>query len=176
MQPDEIPALVKRLRRAPLLPEGTGTAINFDRSAVERLLPHRDPFLFVDSIDAIDLSTRAVRGRRMVAAQDPVFAGHFPGEPVYPGVLVVEAIGQLALTLVHFDAQNITLPEPGTLLRVRATRIHHAIFFAPIRPGDTMVLHAQVIESDFTMTAIGQAWRGGELAACSILEVHLDDA
>ena len=90
-------------------------------------------------------------------------------------MLVVEAIGQLALTLIHFSRGATTLPAPGTKLKVRATRIHHAVFFAPFAPGDTMVLHAQVLENDLCLTAVGQAYNGDTLAACAISEVYLDD-
>lgn len=175
MQPEEIPALVKRLRRAPLLAAGSGTAVDFDSAAVERLIPHRDPLRLVDAIDAVDLATLTVRGRRRLSERDPIFIGHFPGQPVYPGVLVVEAIGQLALTLVHFSRGAVTLPEPGGRMNVRATRIHHAAFFAPFAPGDTMLLYAQVLESDLCLTAMGQAYNADTLAACAILEVYLDE-
>jgi 3-hydroxyacyl-[acyl-carrier-protein] dehydratase len=175
MQPEEIPALVKRLRRAPLLVAGTGTAVAFDSAAVERLIPHRDPMRLLDAVDAVDLATLTVQGRRRLSEHDPMFVGHFPGQPVYPGVLVVEAIGQLALTLVHFSRGELTLPEPGGRMNVRATRIHHAAFFAPFAPGDTMMLYAQVLASDICLTAMGQAYNGGTLAACAISEVYLDD-
>jgi 3-hydroxyacyl-[acyl-carrier-protein] dehydratase len=175
MLPEEIRDAVKRLRRGPLLAEGTGTTLDFDRTIVERLIPHRDPFLFVDTIEVVDLPTQTVRGSRSVRAGDPVFTGHFPGQPVYPGVLVVEAIGQLGLTLIHFSRSGAVAPHASLTLNVRATRIHHAAFFAAFYPGDIMTLHAQVLASDLTVTAIGQAFNGEELAACAISEVYLDE-
>jgi 3-hydroxymyristoyl/3-hydroxydecanoyl-(acyl carrier protein) dehydratase len=174
---DALRALVARLRSAPLLPAGAGTAVSHARTALERLLPHRPPMLLVDTIDAIDVPGRTVRGHRYLAPEDFGFAGHFPDDPIYPGALVVEAIGQLGLTLLHFTAAGMAdvLPAAPTR-RVRAVHIHRATFVAPFTAGDTMTLHAQVVDADgLTMIAAGQAWNGDRLAAFAISEVYLDE-
>lgn len=174
---DELIALVRRLKKAPLLPEGAGTQVRHGRSVLEDLLPHRDAMLLVDAIDTVSLPARAVRGRRRLDSRDPGFAGHFPDAAVYPGVLVVEAIGQLGLTLLHFVGEATTdAPRKRRSRRVRAVHIHRATFLAPFVPGDTMTLHAQVVESDeLTMVAAGQAWKDGTLAAFAVSEVYLDE-
>lgn len=62
---------------------------------VQRLLPHRRPFLLVDAIDAISLGPRpSLRARKMVSANEPVFEGHFPGLSLWPGVYTIEGLGQ----------------------------------------------------------------------------------
>lgn len=176
LAPDTLAPLVRRLRRAPIVGAGSGTPVALGAAALDGLLPHRPPMRLVDGIDCVDLTVPAVRGHRTLAPDDLGFAGHFPGEPVYPGVLTVEAIGQLGLTLVHFARRRtVEAPVGLTPAAVRATHIHHAVFLAPFRPGDVMTLHAEVVDDDMTMIAAGQAWNGDVLAAVMVAEVYIDE-
>jgi 3-hydroxymyristoyl/3-hydroxydecanoyl-(acyl carrier protein) dehydratase len=173
---DAVPALVRQLKRTPILPDGTGTPVAHGGDALDRLLPHRPPMRLVDGVDAVDLAARAVRGHRRLAVTDLGFAGHFPKAPIYPGVLTVEAMGQLGLTLLHFTTRVTTdVPADIRPAAVRAIHIHHASFLAPFQPGDTMTLHARVVEHDYTVVAACQAWRGDTLAAFAISEVFIDE-
>jgi 3-hydroxyacyl-[acyl-carrier-protein] dehydratase len=173
---DELHQLIRTAKRGPLVSSGTGTAVSLGVGPLERLLPHRAPMLLVDSIDAVDLAHGSLRGHRVLRPTDLGFEGHFPGDPIYPGVLVVEAMGQLAITLVHFSGEQQTDVPAGVIpKRVRATHVHHATFIASFQPGDTMTLYAQVVHNDYTLVALGQAWKGDTLAAFAIFEVFVDE-
>jgi 3-hydroxymyristoyl/3-hydroxydecanoyl-(acyl carrier protein) dehydratase len=132
--------------------------------------------LLVSGIDVVDLDAQAVRGHRTLRADDLGFAGHFPGDAIYPGVLLIEAMGQLAITLLHFAGGQTTSVPPDVIApRVRATHIHHATFLEPTRPGDELTLHAAVVSNDYTMIAAAQVFTRGTLAAYAVAEVYVDE-
>lgn len=177
MQADELEPLIRSLRRTPLSETATLAPLCYGRGDIERILPHRAPFLFVDELTGVDLAGRTLTGIRRIDPDDVVFAGHFPGEPVYPGVLQIEAMGQLGLCLAHFvSVERTTIDADTKVARLRAIKVHHALFSAPVLPGDELVLQARVVEYDgYTGTVAGQAWRGSTLCSLSVLEVYFVD-
>ena len=105
-----------------------------------KCLPHRYPFLMVDRIVNIDRDESAV-GIKNVSFNEPIFQGHFPGKPVFPGVLIIEAMAQTAgaIVIAHDAAAN------GTKSIVLMLTIDKAKFRKPAGPGDQIEFHIRKI-------------------------------
>ena len=102
---------------------------------IERILPHRYPFLLVDRILHIDLEEIEILGLKTVTINEPFFQGHFPGVPIMPGVLLLEALAQTGGILVH---QKGYVTKIAVLLNVS-----NAKFRKPVVPGDALHLHVK---------------------------------
>ncbi|MEM1268247.1 MAG: 3-hydroxyacyl-ACP dehydratase FabZ family protein [Pseudomonadota bacterium] len=171
MKLEEIPPLMKRLRRGPLHRSGE-TEEHGGRETVERVLPHRDPFLFVDRILGVDPDVPSLLAERRVPADDPVFAGHFPGRPLFPAALQIEAIGQSSLCLWNLTEEAGRPSDVGLVV----TKVEHAMFAHPVRPGDLMHLHSTIVYADdLVVSAAGQVYVGETLCAALILKVSITD-
>ena len=118
------------------VPEDDGAAVVLDRAGVEALLPHRAPFLLVDEVAELEPGVRCVARRRLDAGEW-WFSGHFPGNPVMPGVLIVEALAQTGALCA------LALPENAGKL-VLFAGIDKVRFKRVVRPGDTLTLEVQV--------------------------------
>lgn len=111
-----------------------------DINGLLRLLPHRYPFLLVDRIHSIDGDNAAV-GVKNVTFNEPHFVGHFPGQPVMPGVLIVEAMAQTAGAIC---VKNTSGAKPPL---VYFMMIDNAKFRRPVIPGDQLELHVKKLKN-----------------------------
>ncbi|MEO8088074.1 MAG: bifunctional UDP-3-O-[3-hydroxymyristoyl] N-acetylglucosamine deacetylase/3-hydroxyacyl-ACP dehydratase [Bacteroidota bacterium] len=108
-----------------------------DINAIQRLLPHRPPFLFIDKI--LELSDRHVVGLKQVTMNEYYFTGHFPGAPVMPGVLQIEAMAQCGGILVLS-----TVPDPENYLTY-FMKIDNTKFRDMVLPGDTLIFSLELV-------------------------------
>ena len=110
----------------------------FDTKQIMEIIPHRQPFLLIDTIEELEPGVRAV-GKKCVTYNEPFFAGHFPNEPVMPGVLIVEALAQAGAVAI------LSNPEfKGKTAYFGA--INNARFKQKVVPGDVLLLELEIIK------------------------------
>jgi UDP-3-O-[3-hydroxymyristoyl] N-acetylglucosamine deacetylase / 3-hydroxyacyl-[acyl-carrier-protein] dehydratase len=109
----------------------------FDINGIQKLLPHRPPFLFIDKI--LEMSDKHIVGMKNVSMNEWYFAGHFPGAPVMPGVIQVEAMAQVGGILILS-----TVPDPENYLTY-FMKIDNTRFRDMVLPGDTLVFRLELI-------------------------------
>ncbi|MEO1941771.1 MAG: 3-hydroxyacyl-ACP dehydratase FabZ [Campylobacterales bacterium] len=133
----------------------------YDVEGIKKLIPHRPPFLFVDRITKVEPG-KEIEGYLNISITNPVFEGHFPGHPIYPGVLIIEGMAQTGALL------------PATLLGEEEVKgkvvyfmsIDKAKFRKPVRPGDRLVYKISVIKHRGRIWHLkGEAFVDGELVS-----------
>lgn len=126
-------------------------------------LPHRYPFLLIDRIIAIDLG-KSITALKNVTMNEPFFTGHFPGKPVMPGVLILEAMAQAGGVLAYKTTN--TTPEEGALYYFAG--IDNARFRRVVEPGDQLRLEVKVVRAKLDVWKLtGEAYVGEELACAA---------
>jgi 3-hydroxyacyl-[acyl-carrier-protein] dehydratase len=143
------------------MPEDAGAAIGpLDVRRVMAALPHRFPMLLVDRVETIEIDRRIV-ATKAVTINEPFFAGHFPGRPIMPGVLIVEALAQAAGILA---VESLGLSASGKLVYFMA--IDSAKFRTPVEPGVLLTLEVEFVQKRASVCKFaGRASIGGKLAA-----------
>jgi 3-hydroxyacyl-[acyl-carrier-protein] dehydratase len=138
---------------------------------IKSILPHRDPFLLVDRI--LRAGDDSLEAEKDIGIHDGVFSGHFPGNPIFPGVLMIEAMAQAAGLLAYLNARR----EPGSQdrgYRGYLAGVDKARFLGLVRPGCVLKLKAAL-----QVRALGN-WRFecsaealGEMVAKAVISLHI---
>ena len=133
---------------------------SLDICAVLAALPHRYPMLLVDRVEEI-VPDQSIRAIKAVTINEPFFQGHFPGRPIMPGVLIVEALAQAAGVLA---IESLGLAGSGKLVYFMA--IDGAKFRTPVEPGCLLTLEAEFVQKRASVCKFaGRALIDGKLAA-----------
>lgn len=134
-------------------------SIHYDINAIERIMPHRYPMLLVDRILLLEERRRVV-GLKNVTINEPFFVGHFPGHPIMPAVLIIEAMAQAGgVLLLH------TVDDPDSKL-VYFMGIDNAKFRRPVLPGDQLILDLEMTRLKSSICKMtGRAFVMGQLVA-----------
>ncbi len=124
---------------------------------IKKILPHRDPFLFVDRV--VEMTEKRVVGIKHVTGREPFFQGHFPQRPVMPGVLMVEALAQAGGVLM------LSKPEHHGKIAYLAS-VNQARFRRVVVPGEDLFLEVEVIKFKARIGLVRGVARVGSEVAC----------
>lgn len=146
-----------------------GKTFGIDR--IKEMIPHRYPFLFIDRVEDCVANVSAV-GIKNVSINEYFFQGHFPAQPVLPGVLIIEAMAQTAAVLV---VETLGPESEGKLVYFMS--VDNARFRKPVEPGDTLCVHVQKLQNRRNVWKFkGEARVGGALVAeATYAAMILDD-
>ena len=135
---------------------------------IMEIIPHRQPFLLLDTIEELEPGVRAI-GKKCVSYNEPYFAGHFPKEPVMPGVLIIEAMAQAGAVAI--------LSEPDNKGKTAYfAGISQARFKQKVIPGDVLTLELEIIKQKGPVgVGRGTAKVDGKLAASAELTFAIGD-
>lgn len=134
-----------------------------DVTTIQTLIPHRYPFLLVDKITALDIEGKTIVGQKNVTNNEPYFQGHFPGQPIMPGVLIIEALAQAGGVLTQLSLGRDAQSKLFYLVKVDNVR-----FSRQVVPGDVLELHVCVKRMIRNMAVYyGEAKVDGEVVACA---------
>lgn len=144
--------------------------MQLDIIEIMELLPHRYPFLLVDKVVELEPGKRIV-GIKNVTMNEPFFQGHFPGFPVMPGVLIIEAMAQVAAILAYKTAGAEAKDKVSYFMA-----IEHARFRKPVKPGDTLRIEVETLFNKRGIWSVGaKAYVGDTLMTDAELKATLAD-
>jgi 3-hydroxyacyl-[acyl-carrier-protein] dehydratase len=130
---------------------------------IQEIIPHRYPMLLVDRITDMELK-KSIKGFKNISISEPAFQGHFPGHPIYPGVLILEGMAQAGGVLA-LKSSDLTDEEMKDKV-IYFMSIDKAKFRTPVRPGDRLDYELEVIKMKSSLMVLkGQAFIDGKICA-----------
>jgi 3-hydroxyacyl-[acyl-carrier-protein] dehydratase len=142
-----------------------------EQSEIETLIPHRPPFLWIDRVEELEPGIRCV-AVKFVDPANPVLAGHFPAQPILPGVFLIEAVAQTAGVMLGSAAPRASAkgdPQGRVALLAAVNRFK---FLKPVTPGQTLRVETKKLTEALQMAFIGgTVWVDGEIVAKGELTV-----
>ena len=141
---------------------------------IQKILPHRYPFLLVDRVVSV-LNGESIEAYKNVSISEPVFEGHFPGHPIYPGVMIIEGMAQaggiLAFESMSGDEQANTEEKVVYFMSIDKCKFRH-----PVRPGDRLVYRLGVLKHKGAIWVLeGKAYVEEKLVAEAELKAMIVD-
>ncbi|MBD1205100.1 MAG: 3-hydroxyacyl-ACP dehydratase FabZ [Rhodobacteraceae bacterium] len=138
---------------------GSGAVLSADLDLIQRIIPHRYPFLLVDKVRDIVINESCV-GIKNVTINEPQFTGHFPGMPIFPGVMIIEAMAQTSGILVGLSMDLVDKQAKVFFMGVDGVKFRRKVV-----PGDVLELHVKALRGGGRVWKFeGRAIVDGELA------------
>jgi len=148
--------------------------MTMDVMEIQKIIPHRYPFLLLDRVTGL-VANESITGYKNVTIGDNVFQGHFPGHPIYPGVMILEGMAQAGGILAFKSMGDMTEEEAAQKV-VYFMSIDKAKFRAPVRPGDQLEYRVSVIKNKGAIWMLdGKAYVDDKLVAQAELKAMIVD-
>lgn len=145
------------------------STVEWDSRWIQQILPHRYPMLLVDRVLAM-VPGESIRALKNVTMNEEVFQGHFPGSPVMPGVMILEALAQAGGLLMLHD-----VPDRESKL-IYFTGVDRARFRRPVVPGDQLILEVKILKLRRTFSKIeGKAYVNDQLVTEAVMSSAMVD-
>ena len=159
--PTHILEYYEQVRKRP--PAQNYTPYILNQAAIEKMLPHRAPFLWIQKVHTWESELATIQASYNLEASEAVFKGHFPGQPIFPGVLQVEAIGQAGI-IAH---ALMALEAPESLPSL--THILAARFTSAVKPG-ILMMEARVFVEGYFFYVVGQCYQDDKHCSCALVQ------